>query len=372
MAVLISLRWKPGNKSTLKWLLPSGLGLACVVFFFSWFLLGIRQRPRRRGHDAVQGMLDRGYFRSPSTGMEFRVVTPGPVTLGPSPTIRDPRTHALYRRTEAPRLQTRTVDRPFLLGVYEVTQETYQKVMGANPSSSVGTRRPVDGVLYEEAIRFCEQLRRLDERALDCPPSYRLPHSDEFIRAMTGADSARPWAGDSATYGWVKSNSDKRTHEVGQRKAFPHGHHDLVGNVCEWVSDTDYHGSELPEGSWVDDAYVRAHPSMKRYILYPYGIWYEQLEQRVPPTQTQIHRTIGGSYKKGATCGCIMGDWHANAVRSRLNMDWDLLFEVLETRSRSVVHLPSGPTPVEQEIRWPETGFRVALPWPSGYTYTPR
>lgn len=63
------------------------------------------------------------------------------------------------------------ITRPFYLGVYEVTQQEYETVMGENPSwfSAQGggkdrvagqdTRRhPVEGVSWKDAIAFCNKL----------------------------------------------------------------------------------------------------------------------------------------------------------------------------------------------------------------------
>ncbi len=63
------------------------------------------------------------------------------------------------------------ITKPFYMGVYEVTQAEYQKVMGTNPSKFSPTgfekervagmdtaRFPVDGVSWVDAMSFCEKL----------------------------------------------------------------------------------------------------------------------------------------------------------------------------------------------------------------------
>jgi formylglycine-generating enzyme required for sulfatase activity len=54
-----------------------------------------------------------------------------------------------------------TLTQPFELGVYEVTQDQYQKVMGTNPSKFKGLRNPVEQVSWGEAVKFCRKLSAL-------------------------------------------------------------------------------------------------------------------------------------------------------------------------------------------------------------------
>ncbi|MFM9160649.1 MAG: formylglycine-generating enzyme family protein, partial [Dolichospermum sp.] len=53
----------------------------------------------------------------------------------------------------------------FLMGKYPVTQAQYQAIMGTNPSyfegngwTSLTDQRPVEGVSWHDAVRFCELL----------------------------------------------------------------------------------------------------------------------------------------------------------------------------------------------------------------------
>ena len=60
-----------------------------------------------------------------------------------------------------------TLRRPFLLGVYEVTQEQYQRVMGSNPSKFAGPQYPVENVSWNDAMEFCRKLSSLPEEKAD-------------------------------------------------------------------------------------------------------------------------------------------------------------------------------------------------------------
>ncbi len=67
---------------------------------------------------------------------------------------------------------------PFYLGVYEVTQAQYQKVVGSNPSKFKGESLPVEFVDWNDAQAFCKRLSELPaERAAG--RTYRLPNEPQ-------------------------------------------------------------------------------------------------------------------------------------------------------------------------------------------------
>ncbi|MBM4142448.1 MAG: formylglycine-generating enzyme family protein [Lentisphaerae bacterium] len=67
-------------------------------------------------------------------------------------TMKDPREY------EGPPREV-TISQPFYMGVYEVTQEQYEQVMGNNPSKYKGKTRPVEQVWpWELAVAFCEKM----------------------------------------------------------------------------------------------------------------------------------------------------------------------------------------------------------------------
>jgi formylglycine-generating enzyme required for sulfatase activity len=57
---------------------------------------------------------------------------------------------------EGPQRQV-TVSKPFFVGVYPVTQEQYEAVMGKNPSTLKGPGKPVETVNWDDAVAFCKQ-----------------------------------------------------------------------------------------------------------------------------------------------------------------------------------------------------------------------
>ena len=43
-----------------------------------------------------------------------------------------------------------TLPQPFQMGMFEVTQDQYQKVMGMNPSKYKGSQNPVEQVIWND------------------------------------------------------------------------------------------------------------------------------------------------------------------------------------------------------------------------------
>ncbi|MFP6763043.1 MAG: formylglycine-generating enzyme family protein, partial [Planctomycetaceae bacterium] len=72
-----------------------------------------------------------------------------------------------------------TLTKPFELGVYEVTQEQYEKVMGTNPSRFKGSQNPVDWVNWDDAVEFCRRLSELPEESAT-GYVYQLPTEAEW------------------------------------------------------------------------------------------------------------------------------------------------------------------------------------------------
>ena len=158
-----------------------------------------------------------------SLGMEFKPILPGTFTgwHGDKPTEI-------------------TLTRPFSLGVHEVTQDQYERLMGINPSLFKGANKPATNVSWLNAFEFCRKLSALPaEKAAG--NIYRLPTAAEWeyaCRAGTKTDYSFGDAhSDLATYAWYKSNSNATTHPVGSKRANAWGLHDMHGNAWEWTRD---------------------------------------------------------------------------------------------------------------------------------------
>ena len=217
-------------------------------------------------------------------GMRLTLIPPGEFQMG-SPASEaereDDETQHRVRITE-----------PFLLGIYEVTQAEWEKVMGSQPSyfSQQGggaddvrgqdtSRFPVESVSWHDATEFCRRLSAREGR------TYRLPTEAEWEYACR-AGTTTPFHFGSTLNG-TQANIDgnypygtneegpylNRTTRVGSYSKNAFGLNDMTGNVYEWcldVYDQGYYGKSpvdnplnsstegyrvLRGGSWYNDAW---------------------------------------------------------------------------------------------------------------------
>jgi formylglycine-generating enzyme required for sulfatase activity len=137
----------------------------------------------------------------------------------------------------------------FLLARYPVTQNIYYVITGECPSEFKGERNPVENVSWKDAVSFCNKLS-VKMGLEPCYTSdssgdimfnsnahgYRLPSEAEWEYACKAGTNG-PRYGDIGAIAWYKENSQKTTHEVGQKMPNPWGLYDMLGNVWEWCSD---------------------------------------------------------------------------------------------------------------------------------------
>ncbi len=207
-----------------------------------------------------------------SIGMKFVLIPPGEFTMGSTPeeieealqAVGDNKQFQEGIKSEGPRHKV-VLTQPTYLGIHEVTQADYEKVMGKNPAHFARTGQgqatvagmetsnfPVENVNWYEAIEFCaklseqEQLKPFYFRAGDTVTpldgtGYRLPTEAEWEFGCRAGTTTKRWIGDQdeqlAQAGWFIANSGNRPHAVGELKANPFGLYDVHGNVWEWVQD---------------------------------------------------------------------------------------------------------------------------------------
>lgn len=146
------------------------------------------------------------------------------------------------------------IDRPYAIGVYEVTFDEYEVFrLAMNKKNSrcpdghelrerseqdngYGRgRRPIINVSYDDAKCYAAWLSE------ETGQHYRLPSEAEWdYAARAGSTTEFFWGNDekaAGDYAWFFVNSDSRTHEVGLKNYNAWGLYDTAGNVYEWVED---------------------------------------------------------------------------------------------------------------------------------------
>ena len=148
-----------------------------------------------------------------------------------------------HRNNEVEQLHRVTLSTGFWISSFETTQEQYEEVMGRNPSQFKGSRLPVEMVSWDDAQDFLRKLNQRERKARRLPAnwSYRLPTEAEWeYCCRAGANTAYCYGNGTAEledYAWFDSNSQNKTHAVGQKKPNVWGIYDMHGNVLEWCAD---------------------------------------------------------------------------------------------------------------------------------------
>lgn len=131
---------------------------------------------------------------------------------------------------------------PFLLNMYEVTQQEWNAVMQDNRYKDTALGNfPADSISWDDAKAYINTLNQLMKEGKSKGQTYafkqfRLPSSAEWEFACL----YNRLPGESVDLGnisWNMNNSGKKTHAVGTKQPDKNGLYDMLGNAYEWCED---------------------------------------------------------------------------------------------------------------------------------------
>jgi formylglycine-generating enzyme required for sulfatase activity/serine/threonine protein kinase len=208
----------------------------------------------KKGQETWAGHLDTGVHLSNAIGMKLVLIPPGEFQMGST----NPRLPDDVRPVHRVR-----ITKPFFMGIYEATQEEYQRIMGSNPSHfHDDPRLPVESISGQNILDFCRKLSEMPEEK-QAGRTYRLPTEAEWEYACRAGTTTRFHFGDVMSSDQANFDGDNpgldlprgpnlgRTTKVGSYRPNAFGLYDMHGNVIEVISDS--YSADYYSTSPVDD-----------------------------------------------------------------------------------------------------------------------
>ena len=167
---------------------------------------------------------------TPQLKMEFAWIPPGDYMMG----LTDGSNGLPRKRV--------SFDKPFYMGICEVTQEQWQSVMGGNPSLIRGDKYPVERVGWAAAQEF---VQKMNAKYGNSGMKFDLPTEAQWEYCCRGGRMMKLNSSDDPNlideYAWMGGNSQvnggPNLHPVAQKKPNHWGLYDMQGNVAEWCKD---------------------------------------------------------------------------------------------------------------------------------------
>lgn len=166
-----------------------------------------------------------------------------------------------------------TLTKKFAIAKYEVPQNLWEAVTGANPSKWKGPRNSVEMFSWQEARDFCAKLTELlrAEKLLGDDEVIRLPTEAEWEYCCRAGTTTVYSFGEKATkegdagnkasvldeYGWHTGNAAGNDPPVGAKKPNAWGLYDVHGYLWEFVEDSwhdSYEGAPTDGRAWSEAA----------------------------------------------------------------------------------------------------------------------
>lgn len=197
---------------------------------------------------------------------EFVAVTPGEGKFPKTFTLGDAKSGD---SRQSPEVKV-TLGYSFLMAKYEVPQNLWEAVMGANPSRWKGKRNSVEMLSFEEAEQFCAKATELMRGAKFIQPTevIRLPSEAEWEYCARAGTTTKFSFGDDEKlvndYGWHTGNAAGNDPAVGEKKPNPWGLYDVHGYLAEFCTD---HWSDDLSAKPADGSPQMAKGNTKRRVL---------------------------------------------------------------------------------------------------------
>lgn len=147
----------------------------------------------------------------------------------------------------------------FAMARYEVPQNLWQAVMGANPSRWKGPRNAVEMLSYDEAVEFCRKVTEMlrDAELIRRDQIVRLPSEAEWEYAARAGSTTLYSFGDEIErlddYAWSTRNAAGNDPPVGKKRPNAWNLYDMHGYLWEWCADPwheTYNGAPIDGTPW--------------------------------------------------------------------------------------------------------------------------